>query len=164
MAYLLDTDWVLQMMANQPVATATVRRLRAVPIAVSYVSVAEIYEGAFNSSNPPGRLVIYRHFLGPFSILNLNDGIAEQFAETRAFLRRRGLRIPDLDLMIAATALHHDLTVLTFNVRHFQRIPDLKLYQATECHRRIITARESGRDRRRARAGPSASHGSRRCR
>jgi tRNA(fMet)-specific endonuclease VapC len=53
----------------------------------------------------------------------------ERFAETRAYLRRRGQRIADFDLLIAATALHHDLTLLTFNLRHFERVPDLKLYQ-----------------------------------
>jgi predicted nucleic acid-binding protein len=52
-----------------------------------------------------------------------------RFAEVRSFLRRRGQLIPDFDLLIAATALHHDLTLLTFNRRHFLRVPDLKLYQ-----------------------------------
>jgi predicted nucleic acid-binding protein len=36
--------------------------------------------------------------------------------------------IEDFDLVIAATALHYDLTLLTFNRRHFERIPDLRLY------------------------------------
>jgi tRNA(fMet)-specific endonuclease VapC len=53
----------------------------------------------------------------------------ERFAEVRSFLRRRGQLIPDFHLLIGATALHHDLTLLTFNRRDFQRIPDLKLYQ-----------------------------------
>jgi predicted nucleic acid-binding protein len=53
----------------------------------------------------------------------------ERFAYLRAELRRRGQLFPDLDLLIAATALQHDLTLLTRNVRHFNRIPDLRLYQ-----------------------------------
>ena len=36
--------------------------------------------------------------------------------------------IENVDLLIAATALVHDLTLLTFNRRHFERIPDLRLY------------------------------------
>jgi predicted nucleic acid-binding protein len=52
------------------------------------------------------------------------------FARTRAGLRARGILIPDLDLLIAATALEHDLTLLTRNRRHFDRITGLKLYQA----------------------------------
>lgn len=135
MAYLLDTDWATHALAGQQRVISTLERLASGRISVSYISVAELYEGAFNSSNPQARLVVFRHFLSPYTILNLNDGIAEQFAEVRAFLRRRGEMVPDLDLMIGATALYYDLTMLTFNLRHFQRIPDLKLYQPTEAPR-----------------------------
>jgi tRNA(fMet)-specific endonuclease VapC len=37
--------------------------------------------------------------------------------------------IPDMDIFIAATALHYELTVLTYNTKHFERIPHLKLYR-----------------------------------
>lgn len=74
-------------------------------------------------------MIGFRHFLGGYPALGLDDPIMERFAETRAYLRRRGEGIADLDLLIAATALHHDLTLLTFNLRHFARIPDLRIYQ-----------------------------------
>ena len=73
--------------------------------------------------------MIFRQFLSSYHLLNLSIPIMERFAELRAFLRRRGLLIPDFDLLIGATALHHELTLLTFNRGHFQRIPDLRLYQ-----------------------------------
>jgi len=50
----------------------------------------------------------------------------ERFAEICAYLRRRGELISDFDILIGATAVFHDLTVLTYNTRHFTRIPDLK--------------------------------------
>ncbi len=53
----------------------------------------------------------------------------ERFAEIRSLLRRQGEIISDFDILLGATALHYNLTVLTFNVRHLQRIPDLSLYQ-----------------------------------
>jgi tRNA(fMet)-specific endonuclease VapC len=52
----------------------------------------------------------------------------EQFAEVRAYLRRRGELISDFDILLGATALHDDLTLLTYNTRHFKRIPHLKIY------------------------------------
>ncbi len=60
--------------------------------------------------------------------MNLNDPIMEQFAEVRAYLRRRGELISDIDILLGATALHYDLTLLTYNTRHFKRIPQLKMY------------------------------------
>ncbi len=59
----------------------------------------------------------------------MTEPIVVRFAEIRALLTRRGELISDFDILIAATALHYNLTVLTFNYRHFSRIPDLNLYQ-----------------------------------
>lgn len=61
------------------------------------------------------------------SVLPLTDPIMERFARIRFDLRRAGNLIPDMDLLIATTAVTHGLTLMTRNVRHFQRIPDLAL-------------------------------------
>jgi tRNA(fMet)-specific endonuclease VapC len=53
----------------------------------------------------------------------------ERFGVLRGDLQRRGQIIGDPDILIAATALHHDLTLLTRNRNHFMRLPGLKLYQ-----------------------------------
>lgn len=129
MAYLLDADWIIRALAGRPSAAETLNRLAGLGIAVSLITVGEVYEGAFKSANPQAHLESFREFLHPFRILNLNDQIMEQFAETRALLRRQGNLIPDFDLLVGITAVHYGLTLLTYNVRHFDRIPDLKLYQ-----------------------------------
>ncbi|MGH7961817.1 MAG: type II toxin-antitoxin system VapC family toxin [Candidatus Binatia bacterium] len=127
--YLLDADWIIQAMGDRQPAVQTLRRLAGSRIFVSYITFGEIYEGAFDSVNPDAHLAIFRHFLGAYHILTLNDPIMARFAELRAYLRRRGQLIPDFDLLIAASALHYESTLLTFNRRDFERIPDLKLYQ-----------------------------------
>jgi predicted nucleic acid-binding protein len=128
MAYLIDSDWLIHAFAGNELAVNTLRRFAPQRPFVSLITVGEIYDAAFNSPNPEAHLANSRLFLGRFTTLGLNDQIAERFAETRSFLRRRGMLIPDLDL-IAATALHHDLTLLTFNVTHFRRIPELRVYR-----------------------------------
>lgn len=55
--------------------------------------------------------------------------VMQHFARIRGDLRRQGLLIGDLDLLIAATAIHYDLTLITRNLTHFQRAPDLKLHR-----------------------------------
>lgn len=127
--YLLDTDWVFQALARREPAARTLESLTGSRVYVSYVTLGEVYERAFTSSNPQAHLVGFRHFLSAYRLLGLDDALMERFAETRAHLRRHGQRLADFDLLIAATALHHGLTLLTFNLRHFQRVPDLKLYQ-----------------------------------
>ena len=129
MAYILDADIIIQALADRGQAANTISRLAPQGMSVSWVTVGEVYEGAFRSPNPQAHLQSFREFLHPFRLLDLSDPVMERFAEIRAHLRRRGELIPDFDLLLVATALHYDLTVLTANLRHFQRIPDLKLYQ-----------------------------------
>jgi predicted nucleic acid-binding protein len=130
MRYLLDADWVIDALVDRRNAAETLTQLSPEGIAISLVTVGEIYEGAYGHSDPQAHLATLREFLHPLHKLNLNNSIVERFAETRAFLRSRGQIISDFDILLAATALHHDLTVLTRNLRHFSRIPDLKLYQS----------------------------------
>jgi predicted nucleic acid-binding protein len=129
MNYILDADWAIQALAGRPHAFHTLTELAIAGIAISLITVGEIYEGAFGFPDPETHLATFREFLKPLHILNLDDDIMERFAELRSSLRRQGQLIPDFDLLLAATALQHELTVLTFNIRHLERIPHLKLYQ-----------------------------------
>ena len=128
MPYLLDSDWIINALTRRPRAVEVLDHLAIEGVSISWISVGEVYEGAFGFSNPQAHLEAFRRFLRPFKILGLNNPIMERFAETRYLLRRRGETIPDLDLLLGATALHYDLTVITSNVRHLGHIPGLKLY------------------------------------
>ena len=55
----------------------------------------------------------------------------QEFAYLRGNLRAQGMLIGDLDMLIAATALHHNLILLTNNRSHFQRVPGLTLLTAS---------------------------------
>ncbi len=129
MTYLLDTDWAIQALAGKQLAVSTLTELAPDGIAISWITVGEIYEGAFGFTDPQTYLTTFRAFIEPLQKLDLDDLTMERFADIRADLRRRGQLIPDFDLLIAATALRHDLTVLTYNLRHFSRISGLKLYK-----------------------------------
>lgn len=130
MKYLVDSDWLIDGIGGDPAAVRVLDELSGDPLAVGIVSCGEVFAGAFSSPDPAHELAIFRRYLSAFVILPLSDPIMELFARVRGDLRRRGLLIPDLDLQIAATALHHDLELLTRNRRHFDRIPGLKLYEA----------------------------------
>src|SRR5688572_3003160 len=110
MAFLLDTDWAIDALARQGHVRPTMSHLAPRGISVSRVTVAELYEGAYKSVDPEARLTELRHFLDIFRLLELTDPICQRFGEIRFDLRRRGNLIPSFDLLIAATALHHDLT------------------------------------------------------
>jgi tRNA(fMet)-specific endonuclease VapC len=128
MTYLLDTDWIINLLGGNKDAEEKIQHLDPEEIVISLVTVGEIYEGAYSYTNPQAHLYTFRQFLSHFQLLNLNLSIMEKFAEIRSLLRRRGELISDFDMLIGATALHYDLSLLTYHTRHFTRIPDLKLY------------------------------------
>lgn len=129
MSILVDTDLVIDGLNGLSNAVQALRGFASQRIAVSTVTLAEIIEGAFHTSDPSRHLTDARAFLSPYAVLDVTDPVAETFGEIRAGLRRQGNLIADMDLLIAATALTHDLTLLTRNTRHFTRIPGLRLQQ-----------------------------------
>ena len=129
MSYLLDTDWAIQALGGRAPAVTTLNRLAGSRIALSVITLGELYERAFESPNPQAYIASFRDFWHLYHLLPLSEPIMERFAEIRSLLRRRGQIISDFDILIGATALEHDLTLLTLNLPHLQRIPDLKLYQ-----------------------------------
>ena len=130
MAYLFDTDAVSELLRRKP-APAYVRWIKAVAREdqfISAVSVAELYYGAYHSAAPDRHVMNIEERVRPaVSILPFDVSAAKVFGRIRATLEALGTRLDDADLQIAATAIQHDLELVTGNIRHFARIPELKL-------------------------------------
>lgn len=129
MSYLVDSDWLIDAIAGVRSAWDPLEHHASSGLSASIITLGELFEGAYSLPDPGIHIENLRRFLSGFNVLGLTEPIMQLFAQNRYRLRRRGNLIPDLDLLIAATALHHDLTLMTRNVRHFARIPGLKLYQ-----------------------------------
>ena len=112
-----------------PDAVGALEHLSPEGLAVSIIAVCELYEGAFGLASAEEALESLRLFLDDYEALPLTDAIAERFARMRALLRRQGRLIPDMDLLIAATAIQYNLTRITRNLRHFERIPELAIHR-----------------------------------
>jgi predicted nucleic acid-binding protein len=96
-------------------------------IAISLITYGEIYDGINWGHAPERHERAFKQFLGQVDVLPLNRRIMRQFAQLRGMLRRQGQILPEPDLLIAATALHYNLILVTGNARHFQRIPGLTI-------------------------------------
>ena len=126
--YLVDTDWVVDYLNDVPNVTDRLRDLiRRRAVALSIISLAELFEGVLYSIEPDRSNLALRRFVRGVRLLDIDREVARRFGKERGRLRKmRGL-IGDLDLLIGATALRHNLTLLTNNHRHFERIHGLKL-------------------------------------
>jgi tRNA(fMet)-specific endonuclease VapC len=129
MKYLLDSDWVISFLNGRAQAVELVVTLAPEGIALSTISLGEIFEGLLASPDPDPRLEQLERFGATLDLLAPDSPTALAYARIRAGLRARGQLLADNDLWIAATALAHDLTLVSRD-RHFERIEALRRYGA----------------------------------
>ena len=125
--YLVDTDWAIHYLNDHPVISQRLDELKMEGLGLSVISLAELYEGVYYSTDPIGNERDLQDFLGGVSLLGLDVEIAQLFGRRRGRLRTARTVIGDFDLLIGATALRHDLTLLSNNRRHFELIEGLRL-------------------------------------
>ena len=130
MAYLFDTDAISELLRPRPLQPY-LDWLKSIPREdqfTSAVTVGELFKGAYRSSARERHLKnIEDRVLPAVTALPFDVSVARVFGKVRAHLEQTGNILPDADLQIAATALYHDLELVTGNVRHFERIPDLRI-------------------------------------
>ncbi|MBX3265793.1 MAG: type II toxin-antitoxin system VapC family toxin [Acidobacteria bacterium] len=126
--YLLDTN-VCIVYIKFPNSNV-LSRIAATPaeeIAVCSVVKYEMFFGSMRSSDPVRSLQIQEAFLEQFESLPFDDTACRHAAKIRADLSRTGTIIGAYDILIAATALANDLTLVTHNVKEFGRVNGLRI-------------------------------------
>lgn len=130
MTYLFDTDALSESLRKRP-AQDYLRWLRTVTRENQYTSavvVAELYKGAYRSHKSNQLLTKIHHIILPqVTILPFDVKTAEIYGRISAELEKKGQPLAHPDLQIAATALYHGLELVTGNLKHFSRVPGLKI-------------------------------------
>ncbi len=124
MKYLVDTTWVIEYLRGNQTIIQRLQSYSDEGLAIAIVSLAELYEGVFLSNNPAGNETILKDFLTGVTILGIDEEVCIIFGREMARLRQGGMAVGDMDALIAATALRHDLTLLTAD-RDFERVENL---------------------------------------
>ena len=126
--YLFDTDALSQVVKPAP-SPSFLRRLSTTPPDQQYttaITVGEMVYGAHRSRRCDELLRNLEERVWPaVHILPFDRPSAEVYGSIRAQLEAAGTPVGDSDVRIAAIALVHGLTVVTGNVRHFERVPGL---------------------------------------
>lgn len=97
-------------------------------LAISTISYGEVTEGVMFDPQRAVNIQIWRDFIAGLDVVSVTMEIAEVWADLRGVLRKDGMLLPDADLLIAATALRFGMTLVTWNVKHFERILGLEIF------------------------------------
>jgi len=128
MKYLIDTDWATDHLRQMGTVSKRWEDLAPEGLALSIVSLAEIYEGVYYSRDPARSEEVLNQFLDPdLEIFTIDEKTCQLFSRERGRLRQQGMSIGDMDLFIAATCLQHNLTLLSNNRRHFEWVDGLEI-------------------------------------
>ena len=96
-------------------------------IHLSAITLGELYAWALRAKAPPSRLAGIADLLSEVTILPVDHDVARRFGEVRGALLDQGRPIATPDVLIASTALLHDLTVVTHNTAHYVPIAGLRI-------------------------------------
>jgi tRNA(fMet)-specific endonuclease VapC len=127
--FLLDTDWIIDHLNGIAAITRRLEQLRPSGLALSVISLAELYEGVHYARDPGASRRVLSRFVAGLTVVPIDDEICDIFGRERGRLRQLGRTVGDFDLLIAATGLRHDLTVCTNNRRHFELIEGVQLIE-----------------------------------
>ena len=129
MKYLLDTNTCVQYLrkGSASLVSAKLATHQRSDIALCTVVLTELLYGALRSRNVATNLKEVHNFVVGFPSLSFDEPSAEQCANIRADLAAKGTPIGPHDVMIAAIALVHGLTLVTHNTSEFSRVAELTL-------------------------------------
>ncbi len=128
MHYLLDSNILIFVMKDpECLASKRLKATAVADVAICAVVEGELYHGAKKYGVPAKRRAILDGLLAPYISLPFDTACVPRYAEIRDHLERQGKVIGGNDLMIAAIALTHDLTLVTNNGQEFKRVPGLRV-------------------------------------
>ena len=121
---LLDTNSIIAVFAGNTGLHPHIERAEAIFVPV--VAVGELYFGAHESGQVAANIERIDQFVAENEVLPISARVSIQYGRVKDELHRKGRPIPENDIWIAATALHHDLTVVTRDA-HFAEIEELRV-------------------------------------
>jgi tRNA(fMet)-specific endonuclease VapC len=120
--YLLDTNVIVELLRGNTVVCDKIDSVGLSSCFISEITIAELTYGALNAGNED--MCDVKIISRMFQVVPIAQTF-EDYGKIRTALRKSGLMIDQFDMLIAASALHYNFVMVTHNIKHFERIPNL---------------------------------------
>lgn len=127
MSYLIDTDIVIYSIKGDTTVNKNFIKNESIPKSISVITYGELLFGAKKSHNIEKNLATVFRIKELFPIINIDKAIIETFSEIKVKLQKAGTPLDAMDILIAATALTMNATLVTNNEKHFGKIKGLRI-------------------------------------
>ena len=125
--FLLDTNIAIYVIKRRPLVALALFNQHAGSMAISSITLAELLHGAEKSQDAVRSMAVVEDFCSRLEVLPYGPKAAQHYGSIRAALERKGLPIGVNDLHIAAHARSEGLTLVSNNLREFERVDALLL-------------------------------------
>lgn len=125
--YMLDTNIAIYVIKRRPPEALVTFNQHASQICISSITLAELVHGVEKSAKPEHNLRQVEDFVSRLTILDYGQKAAAHYGDIRAVLERKGTPIGVNDLHIAGHARSEGLTLVTNNLKEFERVEALRL-------------------------------------
>jgi len=122
MNYIIDSDVMIGLLKKKHEVVEMIKNIDMSDRGTSIICIGEIMEGLDEK-----QAMELTKFFESIRIYDVNLDIIFIFVELRKTLRKKGQMIDNMDLLIASTCLANNLTLITGNVKHFERIKGLNI-------------------------------------
>ncbi len=126
MNFLIDTNICSAYLKGNPVVWNKFMQYSG-GLAISVVTAGELWTWVSRGKASERSRRSVTNFIASVDVIEIDLTIALRFGELRGTMLDQGTPLPDMDALIAATALAEDLTLVTHNVADFQPVPDLRI-------------------------------------
>jgi predicted nucleic acid-binding protein len=120
--YLLDSSFIIDFLNNRNGAVEVMSDLDHGLVSMGSICIAEVLEGLNGK-----KVKVFEDMINEIKVYDFTSEEAMVFAVIRRDLRKRGELIDNMDLLIAATCIANNLTLVTGNKKHFARIRGLRI-------------------------------------
>ena len=130
--FLIDTDIIIYSLKNNENVIRNFNRYSREPKAVSIITIGELLYGAYKSQRKIENLGKVHRIADIFPVIEISMTIIDTFAHLKSDLNAKGITVDEFDLLIGATALSMNYSIVTNNEKHFKKIPDLDVINWTK--------------------------------
>lgn len=125
--YMLDTSIAIYVIKRRPPEALATFNQHAGQLCISSITVAELMHGVEKSARPDHNLRQVEDFTSRLTVLEYGNKAASHYGDIRAVLERKGAPVGVNDLHIAGHARSEGLTLVTNNMKEFERVEALRL-------------------------------------
>ncbi|MDP3104026.1 MAG: type II toxin-antitoxin system VapC family toxin [Candidatus Methanoperedens sp.] len=127
MNYLLDTNICVYWLKGYENIEAKAMEVGLVSLSISFITLSELYYGAYKSQKIKKNIHNIEKLKKKLYVIESSEAVCELFGRIKVSLKDKGNIIDDADIFIAACTLAEDVTLVTNNEKHFERIEGLRI-------------------------------------